>query len=1155
MGLLDYQIVEQHIATHITLFVDAKSFMILKEENILDFTNPPMKEIGEFPEGFYQTQWGPAPKSYILKDEYSGEIKFKATYEMVDNKIWVQKDIQDYSDKRIHLQTTNVFLSPVDPALFTIPASEIQTNDPTQGNYEITGKVIDIDTREPIAGARIRLWQNIMETRNPLKGETLSASDGSYRFSNLPNAHLYIITEKNSYLSAENDSIYSDCPIKNDERRKCSAKGILFTPDQSTFNANIYLAKPRTIKGKVVRDDNGEPVPGVSVDALSSYYLGSTKTETDGSFTFNNLPAQQVTVVAYAEGFAKTRYQFAALKKATPYFFFMLDTWNKYGKKIDVTANPIVDNITLRLANGKSITGIVKDIKNQPIERALITIANIETDQVISQKDGRYEINNIEVPPYPTTIDIVALAKGYVKSSFRIPKTEANHIEQDIVLQKGGMLKGIVKDTSNKPLKGVEITLKITEETSATNPNLNISSKLDYQYPFLANPGLKKPILSGNNGTFESLRLIPSVYTVMATAAGCQPYEQKNFRVTDEQITPIEIHLLPAKKISGIVTGPNGEALEGVRIQLQMYDPASKPVTGDTSSGLYDMYDGGYINIYGSNDRIEEDLYPPASGIEMKRQVMPVTTQNDGKFSFDQLEDGTYRLIAERRDIPGTPFPNNLSSQQIIENLHPGNTEVLIQFKETPKKFPMVRGHVIDKDTGNLIKLFTITGGDFYPGHPNYKAYRMDKANQPLPAGEFLIPNISIKNHQFWFSAEGYSARDVCLTNLKADEIRDITVSLPKEAIISGKLISKNISLADDFVVDLKSLDYDYDLPDISGRYNSALSGHFKYLTFLDGSGSFTFRCLSAGTFDFIVKKKNDNTPVLIKRNLTIKSGQTIELGDIQVDEAQKPLAVKIQYSNGNPIHEGTICLPDAYQTFLFKNAICNIPECVFDNKLQIVGSLLEPIVSYFHISKVSGMITIPPDQFRSGDCTLSVSLTENGKAPNFGVLKLISSPEKDPANVFSYQFKSIEYLKNRTFEAGPVWALAINGSTDPLIQKTIRLQKTDLHQGKTQMDIQFGNGIKLSGTVKNTKGEPVMGAKVFLMIIPPDNDILHAILEKDAMLTTRSAIDGTFHFVDVQAGKHILWAAINGEGFSKKQTIHPEENLEKEYEIFLSEP
>ena len=904
----------------------------------------------------------------------------------------------------------------------------------------------------------------------------------------------------------------------------------------------------------MIRDDNGEPVPGASVDVLSSFYLGSTKTQPDGSFTFNTLPAQQVSVIAYADGFAKTRYQFAAVNKSKPYFIFMLEQWNKYGKKIDVTTTPLVDNITLRLENGKSFTGIIRDSNNHPVEGAHITIANSETDLGLSQKDGRYEINNAEIAPYLTSLDIIALARGYVKTFTRIPKTDAERVEQDLVLQKGGSLKGIVKDTQNKPLNGVEISLKIAEETSSSNPNqsVDIFSKLDYQYPTLVNPGMKKPIISGNDGSFQSLPLIPAVYTIMATAPGHQPYQQ-NIKVINEQITPIEILMQPAQKIAGMVTGISGEPLNGVRLRLQMYDPA--PMTDATEEeplGLYDSYDGGYINIFGNNDSIEDMPLPSALEIEMKKRVLPFTTQSDGKFSFDQLEEGTYRIIAEYRDAPETPFPNHLTLQQIIENLHPGNAAVSIQFKEPARKLPMVTGNVIDKDTGKKIKLFSIDGGNFYPGYANYKEYRADKTNQPLPDGEFLIPNISIKNQQFWFCAEGYAAKEVCLTNLQADEIRDVTVTLAKEAKISGKLLSKNIAIADDYVVDLKSLNYGYEYPDVSGRYISALSGHFNYQTFLDGSGSFTFRCLSAGTYHFMIRKKSDKTPVMMKRNLTVKAGQTLNLGEIVIDGKLKTIPFKVKYPNGAPLEEGTILLPDASLPFLFKNGIIPIPESIFDTPSQITGSLLEPFTSYFHISKYSDLITIPYDRIDQGNCTLSVIITENGKAPAFGVLKLIPSPEKDPVKVLPYQFHAVDNLKNRKFESGPVWALAINGSTEPLIQKTIRLQKTDLQPGKTQMDIQFGNGEKVSGIVKNAKGEPVMGAKVFLMINSPGNDILHAIFEKDALLTTRSGTNGTYHFFDVQPGSYTLWAALHGEGFSKKQTVVTGEHGGSEYEVVV---
>lgn len=129
----------------------------------------------------------------------------------------------------------------------------------------IGGMLRDASSGAPIAGATVQLTTGIamrnnvrVESRNVKSQETTSDSEGHYRFSNVPAGE-------------------GSLTVTMDRRPVIRSRVVRLTGGQE-LNYDVSVRLPGSISGKVL-DDNGDPVPGVSVQlVVREYHAGKLRT-------------------------------------------------------------------------------------------------------------------------------------------------------------------------------------------------------------------------------------------------------------------------------------------------------------------------------------------------------------------------------------------------------------------------------------------------------------------------------------------------------------------------------------------------------------------------------------------------------------------------------------------------------------------------------------------------------------------------------------------------------------------------------------------------------------------------------------------------------------------------------------------------------------
>ena len=1121
------------------ILVDPQNWMILAEE----FNNSSLygvtKKIGEFSGGFLRTNQGFVPRAYTVKEEILPSEPWRIQYAWLNNRLCIPQEVltqQMLSGKASsgNYRVQNISFEPIDPGIFNFKTDAVDIQDPTGGDGIIRGRVLDVDTKQPVSGVKVKLLKSENETRTPLKGETTTGNDGSFEFSHQVKSLLFVSAEKENYLPAVMDSERTDFSLiglpKSIDQKKQSVKLANFTADSPVFSVDLFLGKARSVKGKVVRDDTGEPVVNASVVvSRDKEQVAATQTKEDGSFLLTNLPPQSLYIGAYAEGYAKDdeQVQMSQWGYFSPRVGMGLPSSpgsaarNYYGK-VELNSRQIVDDIVLRLTRGNMIEGIVQDVHGNPIENAIVLLTGSSAKPVKTAGDGKYLFDCLDLASSSIYGNgLVAMATGFIRSSTTLINIQGNRLHQDIVLHKGGRLEGIVLGADDKPLGGVKITpsISVPAQDGMSDGVLTIDSVIDTAFPEMANPGLRKPLVSGTDGRFQSAPLVLAAYTIEACTDGYQPLEQKMIAVTDEATSALTIKMKRAEKIGGIVVGPTGEPMAGISIYLDKYDPNYKENPDD-------------LRMTGERGNIlfEEMDFMRTPALPVIKQIEPLATKEDGRFEFDQLEEGTYRIIA-RFENAQTQEAGWMPLVLHGENILPGKTDLRLQFLELYQKKPTIHGKVIDKKSGEAISDFKINSDLEIRGGETLGA-KHGVQNPPVATGEFWLKKIPFKQFNFSISANGYTAKNFFLSNLKPNENYDVFTALKKEGKITGRLISNAVITIDDYRLKIKAQDYaSGQFEEISGLQDLE-STYFK----IDTDGRFQIPNLSSGMYVLHIIPKGGVLPIKTIPGIQVHFGETLDLGDIRIKPEQdlKEIMVKVQCGEGEEsLNNCYVWVSDSLVANLLQNNAMKLPASVAGT---IVGIIRNQGI-YYRIPEATESF-IFKYAFPKGGGTLTGVVTEKGKIVKKGEFRLITDPGKEPVRTYRISLNEMGRFSLPNLAAGKAWLYGNINSVEFPDSRLFRAMELNINPNTTAVQMVFGNGKNISGIVKNQDGEPVPGASVFYQYHLPKNDVLEIFYQYFVNQSFQADQYGQYMLHDLQPGIYTVWASLYGEGVSEKKEI-----------------
>lgn len=320
------------------------------------------------------------------------------------------------------------------------------------------------------------------------------------------------------------------------------------------------------------------------------------------------------------------------------------------------------------LQTGASVSGVVIADENQPVPRAVVTLAGAglvaRRTSVITDDAGRFEFANVPAGRFALTAARPSFVTGQFgaatpgEAGTMLSLTSSSRLSDlTIRVWRGGILSGVVRDDDGRPVTGVRLfPSRIDAGRGSTSATVTVNTG--------------EP--TNDRGEFRIFGLSPGTYLLAAVPSDVdsETIEAPSEREVDELLSrlrgrlPIGNPQSPRKQVASVQTlshapvffpgttslqaatrlevGP-GQELTGLTFSFQRTQTHIVEGRVTTPAGLP-----------ASGTPVEIVTITPAdiSGVGLGR--LRTTTGPDGRFRFEHVVPGEYRLVARYRDPAGS---------------------------------------------------------------------------------------------------------------------------------------------------------------------------------------------------------------------------------------------------------------------------------------------------------------------------------------------------------------------------------------------------------------------------------------------------------------------------------------------------------------------
>lgn len=364
-------------------------------------------------------------------------------------------------------------------------------------------------------------------------------------------------------------------------------------PQTGTTTIEVVLDKGFLMRGTVVDDLTGEPVPGANLELVSvmSGLPGADQTDTKraqtdaaGEYELRNIAGGRYSLSVEANDYARlTRHN------------------------IPLIGNPTRQEpteISFRMLRGETMRGVVVDEAGEPIARARVEASSYGTAQLsngldLTDERGRFEIENLLDSEYRVT----ASAQGFVQATRTNVRLDAGTVE--LVLGRQGAVAGTaVIASSGEPLPAFRASARMVI------PNGDALGRV-------AARGLFR------DGQYRLEGLNAGRYIIEVEAEGYAPSYSAEVQVElSETTSDVEVRAVMGGIIRGrVVSSATGEPLRGVVVRTLDNTFRSNPLTKAF---------GNHLPRSTTNRRVQTDA--------------------EGAFELRALAAGMYQLELSHRD-------------------------------------------------------------------------------------------------------------------------------------------------------------------------------------------------------------------------------------------------------------------------------------------------------------------------------------------------------------------------------------------------------------------------------------------------------------------------------------------------------------------------
>lgn len=359
-----------------------------------------------------------------------------------------------------------------------------------------------------------------------------------------------------------------------------------WTPAGKPRPAFTFSLQPDLALTGVVVDEAGAPVAGAEITASLGGMPRSlpmaarmraiqsrgtlVRSGADGRFRWGGLvEGVDIELRVAKAGFAPTRVDTALPapgQPAKPLRIVLRRGRSAFGKVLGADQKPIAGaQVTLK-------TSVAADPRSR--FRIAIEPESQDTFEAVTGAEGRFDLGNLPTGRY----DLTARGRGWAPltvPNLEVPEGNRATDLGTLVLARGVALEGFVVDAAGKPVAAAEIHLDDVGDP----------------FPFRRlEEGGEPDALSGLDGFFriEDLRA-GSTVDLSASRSGYAPGEAQGVQVPADP--PVRITLQAVGAVSGRVVDPDGKAIAGASVHVEMRPRASRGFMAYHGAPLFDQSD------------------------------------------------------------------------------------------------------------------------------------------------------------------------------------------------------------------------------------------------------------------------------------------------------------------------------------------------------------------------------------------------------------------------------------------------------------------------------------------------------------------------------------------------------------------------------------
>lgn len=401
----------------------------------------------------------------------------------------------------------------------------------------------------------------------------------------------------------------------------------------------LTLRPPSALVGRTVDAKTGQPVPRTKIEMRAASNVRTARSAPDGTYALRAFPPE-------------TWHLRADEPRYVPWIHASVPVRPGETRKLDI---PLVLGATLagRVAdeNGQAVAGARCMLlqggttMRTSIQRFMRRAQSVEfrtkpdgTFKATRLAPGENQVLAVSHPEFESaTIGGVTLVGGATKAGMAV------------VLQRGAVVTGVVKDGNGQPVSGAEAVLF---DLMLMGGGRGFGAGV---VNFAGTPGSnRKSDTTGADGRFTLRGVTPGDYTLTVRRSGCATERVEPLKVAKGATpTPIEVTLAPGSFIAGRVVRRSGGGVEGLMVSASVSGGAR--LVDRTTSDNPTAPDGSFfIEGLKVGQRYDLQLFGPTGLTEGKRGVstptsgLEVTVAGTGRI--------TGRVVDAQAGAPLTDF-------------------------------------------------------------------------------------------------------------------------------------------------------------------------------------------------------------------------------------------------------------------------------------------------------------------------------------------------------------------------------------------------------------------------------------------------------------------------------------------------------------------